>query len=171
MTVNSRAAVLYEACFKLSWQQRILTTNQIFCFPHIERLSYSTQQNSSHFILEMKYLPWSLCCGNHPITCLSSLGYLRVKKPTIARFADILSLPERTVTWFLIQHCIMDSLSPNYLRFFCTVSASTITFILKAIVYQEQCAFGMMRKITGTKELIKWNVCQITTTESIVVFL
>ncbi|RMX43641.1 hypothetical protein pdam_00023382 [Pocillopora damicornis] len=41
------------------------------------------------------------------------------------------------------------------------ISASTITFILKAIVYQEQCAFGMMRKITGAKELLNFQIPQV----------
>ena len=54
---------------------------------------------------------------------------------------------------------------------FSTASASAITFILKAIVYEEQRAFGMMRKITVTKEILNWNICQVTVTESILVFL
>ena len=41
-------------------------------------------------ITKLKYLPWSLSCENHSITCLSSLGYLGVKLPIIACFADIL---------------------------------------------------------------------------------
>ena len=45
------------------------------------------------------------------------------------------------------------------------------TFILKAIVYEEQRAFGMMRKITAKKEILDENVSQVTVTESIVVFL
>ena len=54
---------------------------------------------------------------------------------------------------------------------FFTASASVITFILKAIVYEEWRAFGMMRKITVMKEILYWNVCQVTVTENIVVFL
>ena len=68
----------------------------------------------------------------------------------------------------------MDSLSPlsqAISELFSTGSASAITFILKAIVYEERRAFGMMRKITVTKEILNWNVCQVTETESIVVFL
>ena len=60
-------------------------------------------------------------------------------------------------------------------EWFSTASASVITFILKAIVYKEQCAFGMMGKlITVMKKIeieIDWNACQVTVTESIVVFL
>ena len=43
--------------------------------------------------------------------------------------------------------------------------------MLKAIVYEERRAFGMKRKITVTKKMLDWNVCQVTVTESIVVFL
>ena len=86
--------------------------HRILCFPRIERRSHSTRQNSSHFTLQMKYLPWSLCCENHSITCSSSSGYLGVKRPIVARFADILSSPERIVAWSLLQRRTMDSLSP-----------------------------------------------------------
>ena len=54
---------------------------------------------------------------------------------------------------------------------FSIASASVITFILKAIVYEEQRAFGTMRKITARREILNWNNCQVTVTESIVVFL
>ena len=54
---------------------------------------------------------------------------------------------------------------------FSIASASVITFILKAIVYEERCAFGTMRKITARREILNWNNCQFTVTESIVVFL
>ena len=37
---------------------------------------------------------------------------------------------------------------------FSTALASAITFILKIIIYEEQRAFGMMRKITVTKEIL-----------------
>lgn len=65
----------------------------LFCFPCIERRSHSTWQNSPHnyFTLQMKHLP--LSCENHSITSLSSLGYLGVKLPIVACFADILKKP------------------------------------------------------------------------------
>ena len=37
---------------------------------------------------------------------------------------------------------------------FSTASASAITFILKAILYEEQCALGMIMKITATKGIL-----------------
>ena len=37
---------------------------------------------------------------------------------------------------------------------FSTASASAITFILKAIIYEERRAFRMMRKIIVTKEIL-----------------
>ena len=39
------------------------------------------------------------------------------------------------------------------------------------MVCEEWHAFGMMRKITAMKEILNLNVCQVTVTESIVVFL
>ena len=42
---------------------------------------------------------------------------------------------------------------------------------MKAIVYEERRAFGMMRKKTATKEILNWNVCQVAVTEIVVVFL
>ena len=51
----------------------------------------------------------------------------------------------------------MDSLSP-YSRaiseLFSTASASAITFILKAILYVERRALGMMIKVTATKGIL-----------------
>ena len=44
-------------------------------------------------------------------------------------------------------------------------------FILRTIVYEERRAFGMVRKITARKEILDWKVCQVTVTESTVVFL
>ena len=99
----------------------------------------------------MRHLPWSLCCENHSITCWSSLGYLGVKQPIIARFADILSSPERIVACSLLQRRIMDSLSPYSLaiyELFSTALASAITFILKAMEYAERRAFGITIKTT-----------------------
>ena len=107
-------------------------------------------------ISHYKWNIWSLCCENHSIASLSSSGPLGVKEPIFACFADILSLPERIVAWSLLQHRTMDSVSPQswaISKLFSTASASTITFILKAIVYKEWRAFGMMREITVTKYL------------------
>ena len=72
-----------------------------------------------------------------------------MKRPIVACFADIFSSPERIVAWSLLQRRTMDLLSP-YSRaiseLFSTTSASVITFILKAILYEEWCALGMMIK-------------------------
>ena len=72
-----------------------------------------------------------------------------MKRPIVARFADIFSSPERIVAWSLLQRRTMDSLSP-YSRaiseLFSTASASAITFILKAILYEERRGLGMMIK-------------------------
>ena len=81
--------------------------------------------------------------------CLSSSGYFGVKQPIVQRFADIFSSPERIVTWSLLQCRTMDSLSPHFQaisELFSTASASAITFILKAILYEERRALGMMIK-------------------------
>ena len=69
------------------------------------------------------------------MACLSHSGHLRVKRPIFARFADIFS--SRAIS-----------------ELFSTASAFATTFILKAIVYEEQRALGMMRKITVTKEIL-----------------
>ena len=63
---------------------------------------------NSHY----KWNIWSLTCENHSITCSSSSGYLGVKRPIFARFADILCSPERIVAGSLLQRRAMDSLSP-----------------------------------------------------------
>ena len=72
-----------------------------------------------------------------------------MKRPIVARFADIFSSLERIVAWSLLQRRTMDSLSP-YSRaiseLFSTASASAITFILKAILYEEWRALGIMIK-------------------------
>ena len=72
-----------------------------------------------------------------------------MKWPIVARLADIFSSPERMVAWSLLQCRTMDWLSP-YSRaiseLFSTTSASAITFILKAILYEEQRALGIMIK-------------------------
>ena len=72
-----------------------------------------------------------------------------MKWPIVARLADIFSSLERMVAWSLLQCRTMDSLSP-YSRaiseLFSTTSASAITFILKAILYEEQRALGIMIK-------------------------
>ena len=39
------------------------------------------------------------------------------------------------------------------------------SYILLAVVYEEQRAFGVMRKITAMKEILDWNACQVTVTE------
>ena len=71
-----------------------------------------------------------------------------MKRPIVARFADIFSSPERIVE-SLLQRRTMDSLR-SYSRaiseLFSTASASAITFILKAILYEERRALGMMIK-------------------------
>ena len=80
-----------------------------------------------------------------------------MKRPIVARFADILSSPERIVAWSLRQRRTMDSLSPYSLaisELFSMASASAITFILKAMENTERHAFGMMIKITATKEIL-----------------
>ena len=70
-----------------------------------------------------------------------------MKRPIVARFADIFSSPERIVAWSLLQRHTMDSLSP-YSRAISELfsSASALTFILKAILYEERRALGMMIK-------------------------
>ena len=72
-----------------------------------------------------------------------------MKWPIVARLADIFSSPERMVSWSLLQCRTIDWLSP-YSRaiseLFSTTSASAITFILKAILYEEQRALGIMIK-------------------------
>ena len=158
---------------KLSWQQHISDHKSDAPLPtHWRTISL----NSAKVLLisHYKWNIWSLYCENPSIACLSSSGHLGVKWLIFACFADILSLPERVATWFLLQCCNTDSLCPwswVISELFSTASASVINFILKAIVYKEQCAFGMMRKITEMKEILDWNVCQVTVTESIVVFL
>ena len=102
---------------------------------------------SSHSTLQINYLFSQLWKPLHRL--LVSFGTLGVKRPIFARFADILG--SRAIS-----------------ELFSTASAFAITFILKAIVYEERRAFGMMRKITVTKEILDWNVCQATVT---VVFL
>ena len=96
-----------QCALKLWWQNVFLATNQILCFLHIERRSHSTL-HISHYGWNI----WSLCWENHSITFSSSSEYLGVKQPRFARFADILSLPERIVAWSFFQHCTTDSQSP-----------------------------------------------------------
>ena len=101
---------------------------------------------SSHSTLQINYLFSQLWKPLHRL--LVSFGTLGVKRPIFARFADIFST--RAIS-----------------ELFSTASASAITFILKAIVYEERRAFGMMRKITVTKEILDWNVCQVTVTVAV----
>ena len=50
MTINSVTAALFTwHALKLTWQQHILTTNQILCFPRIERRSHATRQKLFSF--------------------------------------------------------------------------------------------------------------------------
>ena len=135
--------------------------------PFLVKDTWEWNLAKTSFISHYHWNIWSLCCENHSIACSSSSGHWGVKQPIFACFADILSLPER-------HHCTMDSLSPQsqvIFELFSTASASAITFILKVIVYKERRAFGMMRKITVMKEILDWNICQVTVTECIVVFL
>ena len=93
------------------------------------------------------YSPWSLCSVNHSNICWSSSGYFGVKRPMVVRFADIFSSPLKSLAWSLRQRRTMDSLSP-YSRaiseLFSTASASATTLSLKAILYDERRALGMM---------------------------
>ena len=79
-----------------------------------------------------------------------------MKRPIVACFADIFSSPERIVAWSLLQRRTMDSLSP-YSRaiseLFSTASASAITFILKAILYEERRDERDTRSIDTLKRL------------------
>ena len=77
---------------------------------------------------------------------LSSFGIFRSET---AHFHTFFSPPERIVTWSLLQRRPMDLLSPcsrAISKLFSTASASVITFILKAILYEERWALGMMIK-------------------------
>ena len=142
--------------------------------PFLVKDTWEWNLAKTSFISHYHWNIWSLCCENHSIACSSSSGHWGVKQPIFACFADILSLPERIVAWSVLHHCTMDSLSPQsqvIFELFSTASASAITFILKVIVYKERRAFGMMRKITVMKEILDWNICQVTVTECIVVFL
>ena len=101
----------------------------------------------------------------HSITCWSSLGYLGVKWPIIACFADIFSSPERVVARSLLQHCTMDLFSQY---------SWLISFILKAVLYEEWHAFGMMIKNNGDERdtlYCSWNVFRLPVTEIIIVVL
>ena len=65
-----------------------------------------------------------------------------MKWPIIARFADIFSSPERMVAWSLLQRCTMEKsiFSSDFRVVF------VITFTLKAILYKERHALGIMIK-------------------------
>ena len=111
MTVNSMTAALFTwHALKLTWQQRILTTNQILCFPPIERRSHSTQQKLFSFHITNEIFGLS-AVKNTP--SLVRLGHLGVKRLIFARLVDISSLPERRVAWSRLQRRTMDSLSPT----------------------------------------------------------
>ena len=86
----------------------IFLTNLSLCFPCTENSSKTLKISDK----KRKYQPCSLCCENHSMTRWSSSGYFRVKRPIVARFADIFSPPERIVTWSLLQRRTMDSRSP-----------------------------------------------------------
>ena len=120
-----------------------MTTNQILCFPRIERRSHSIRYNLFSFQITNEI--FGLCCESLFITCSSRSGHLAVKQPI---FADILS--SRAIS-----------------ELFSTASASAITFILKAVIYEERRAFGMVRKIPVTKEILDWNVSQVTVTVAV----
>ena len=93
------------------------------------------------------YLPWSLCSVNHSNICWSSSGYFGVKGPIVIRFADILRSPLKSLAWSLHQRQTMDSLRPYsqaICELFLTASASATTLSLKAILYDERLAFGMI---------------------------
>ena len=93
------------------------------------------------------YSPCSLCSVNHSSICWSSLGNFEVKRPMVVRFADIFNSPLNSLASSFRQRRTMDSLSP-YSRaiseLFSTASASATTLSLKAMLYDEQRAFGMM---------------------------
>ena len=95
-------SALYVACFKI-----VMTTTYFwppirFFAPHALK-DHLTQLDKTLLISHYKWNIWSLCHKNHSITCSSSSGYLGVKWPIFACFADILSLPERIVAWSLLQ--------------------------------------------------------------------
>ena len=79
---------------------------------------------------------------------LSSFGIFRSET---AHCRTFFSPPERIVTWSLLQRRPTDLLSPcsrAISKLFSTASASVVTFILKAILYKERWALGMMIKGT-----------------------
>ena len=158
---------------KLTWRQRISDHQSDSLLPtHWKTISLNPAKTL--LISHYKWNIWSLCCDNYSIACSSSSGHLGVKRLVFAPLADILSSPEVIVAWSRLRRRTMDSLSPQsqaISELFSSASASATTFILKAIVYEERRAFGMMRKITVTKEILDWNVSQVKVTESIVVFL
>ena len=93
------------------------------------------------------YSPWSLCSVNHSNICWSSSGYFGVKRPIVVHFADIFSSPLKSLAWSLHQRWTIDSLSPYswaISELFSTASASATTLSLKAMLYDERRAFGMM---------------------------
>ena len=161
-------SALYVTCFKIDMTKRISDHQSDSLLPtHWKTISLNS--GKTLLISHHKWNIWSLCRENHSIACSSSSGHLGVKRPIFARLADILSLPERIVAWSRLQHRTMDSLIIHNLKRFPSCFPST--FIPKVIVYEEWRAFGMMRKITVTKEILDWNVSQVKVTESIVVFL
>ena len=143
------AALFSWHVVKLSWQQRISDQSKSLSPMHWKMISLNSSKTLQISAQKSKDQPCSLCCENRSITCWSSSGYFRVKRPIVACFADIFSSPERIVAWSLLQRRTMDLLSP-YSRaiseLFSTTSASVITFILKAILYEEWRALGMMIK-------------------------
>ena len=90
MTVNSVTAALFTwHALKLSWQQRISDHKLDSLLPaHWKTILLNLAKTlvNSHY----KWNIWSLTCENHSITCSSSSGYLGVKRPIFARFADIM---------------------------------------------------------------------------------
>jgi len=93
------------------------------------------------------YSPWPLCSVNHSNICWSGSGYVGVKRPIVVHFTDIFSSPLKSLAWSLHQRQTMDSLSPYsqaISELFSTASTSATTLSLKAILYDECHAFGMM---------------------------
>ena len=92
MTVNSVTAALFKwHALKLSRQQRISDHQSDSLLPtHWKTISLNSAKNL--LISHYKWNVWSLCCENHSIASSSGSGHLGVKRPTFARFADIIKL-------------------------------------------------------------------------------
>ena len=93
---------LRDMLYKCHDNNVFLTTNQILCFPRIERRSHSAQQKLYSVHITKEIFGLSAVKTTPSFVCLVWDSW-EWNGPIFARFEHILSFPERIVAWSRLQ--------------------------------------------------------------------